>query len=47
MSMNRDDYAAKGKMLFDNFADDIVENLIIFAVGLTLGFLLKWTGWIF
>lgn len=47
MSYNRDDYAAKGKMLFDNFADDWKENVIVALCAGLVGFLLKWTGWIF
>lgn len=37
MSMHKDDYAAKGKQLFGNFADDWKENLIIAAICIALG----------
>lgn len=40
MSMHREDYEAKGKEWFGNFADDWKENLIVLAVGAFLGFIL-------
>ena len=39
--MNRDDYKAAGKKLFDNFADDILENCIVLGVGIVIGYVLK------
>ena len=47
MSMHKEDYVAKGKKLFDNFADDWKENIIVSLVAGAFGFLLKWTGWVF
>lgn len=37
MSMHKEDYAAKGKQFFGNFADDWLENLIIAFVCILLG----------